>query len=123
MDWIPRKQMQDFVYIDHRSEVGIVGTLPEAHGEDIIALGGYYLDPHANRAEMAFVVKDEWQNLGIGAFTLTYLVRIAKRHGIAGFTAEVLEDNKAMQAVLRKSDYKVTSHLSEGVYSYILDFA
>ena len=36
------KQIQDFVYIDHRNEVAIVGTLPEAHGEEIIAVGRYY---------------------------------------------------------------------------------
>ena len=122
MKWVPRKQIRDLVYIDHRTEVAIVGTLPEAHGEDIIALGGYYLDSRTNRAEIAFIVKDEWQNRGIGLFMLRHLTGIAKRQGIAGFTAEVLQDNKAMQAVFGKSDCKVTSQLGEGVYSYVLDF-
>jgi len=123
MKWVSRKQIQDFVYIDHRSEVSIVGTLPEAHGEEIIALGGYYLDPHMNRAEIAFVVKDAWQNRGIGSFLLRYLTRVAKRQGIAGFTAEVLRDNRRMRAVFDGSDCKTKSQLREGVYSYELDFA
>jgi len=122
MKWVPRKQIRDLVYIDHRTEVAIVGTLPEAHGEDIIALGGYYLDSRTNRAEIAFIVKDEWQNRRIGLFMLRHLTGVAKRQGIAGFTAEVLQDNKAMQAVFGKSDCKVTSQLGEGVYSYVLDF-
>ncbi|HHL33666.1 MAG TPA: acetyl-CoA hydrolase/transferase family protein, partial [Desulfobulbaceae bacterium] len=37
------RQIQDFVYIDHRRDVAIVGTVPEAHGEEIIAVGRYYL--------------------------------------------------------------------------------
>ena len=64
MKRIPRKQMQNFVYIDHRNEVAIVGTVPEAHGEDIIAIGRYYLDQKTNRAEVAFVVRDDWQKRG-----------------------------------------------------------
>jgi len=122
MRWVPRKQIHDIVYVDHRNEVSIVGTVPEAYGEEIIALGGYYLDQHTNRAEVAFIVGDKWQGRGIGAFMLRYLISIAKRHGIAGFTAEVLWENRAMQAVLRKSDCKLTSRLSEGVYSYTLEF-
>jgi len=39
MKRIPRKQLQNFVYVDHRNEVAIVGTLPEAWGEEIIAIG------------------------------------------------------------------------------------
>lgn len=119
---VPRKQIQDFVYVDHRNEVAIVGTLPEAHGEQIIAIGRYYLDPRTNRAEVAFVVLDEWQGKGIGAFLCRHLMNIAKRNGISGFTAEVLRENRRMQAVFNKADCNVTSRLSEGVISYQLDF-
>ncbi len=122
MKQIPQKQIQDFVYIDHRDEVVLVGTLPEAHGDEIIAVGGYYLDPRTNRAEVAFVVRDEWQNRGIGKFMLTQLTNIAKRNGIAGFIAETLEENRGMQAVFNHSGLKVRSRLESGVYSYVLDF-
>jgi acyl-CoA hydrolase/RimJ/RimL family protein N-acetyltransferase len=123
MKRIPQKQIQDFVYIDHRNEVSIVGTLPEAYGEEIISVGGYYLDPRTNRAEIAFIVRDEWQNRGLGSFMLKYLTSIAKRNGIAGFTAEVLQENRGMQAVFNKSGLKVKSRLEGGVYSYEIDFA
>ena len=123
MKWISREQVQNFVYIDHRTEVAIVGTLPEAFGEDIIAVGRYYLDPHTNRAEVAFIVDDAWQNRGIGSFLLKHLITIAKRNGIAGFTAEVLRDNRAMQTVFQKSGCKVRSQLKEDIYYYEMDFA
>jgi RimJ/RimL family protein N-acetyltransferase len=116
------KQIQDFVYVDHRDQVAIVGTLPEAHGEDIIAVGRYYLDPRTNRAEIAFVIHDRWQNRGIGTFLFRQLKDLARRNGIGGFTAEVLRENRAMQAVLHKSDCSVRSEMHDGVYSYTLDF-
>ncbi len=119
---VPRKQIQDFVYIDHRNDVAIVGTLPEASGEDIIAVGRYYLDPKTNRAEVAFVVRDQWQNHGIGTFLLQHLTRIARRNGIRGFTAEVLTENKSMQAVINKSNTKVKSKVGGNVISFEMDF-
>ncbi|MBM3879730.1 MAG: GNAT family N-acetyltransferase [Verrucomicrobia bacterium] len=119
---IPRKQIQEFVYIDHRHDVTIVGTVPEAHGEEFIAVGSYYLDPKSNMAEVAFVVQDHWQNRGIGTYLLRYLMRIARRNGIRGFTAEVLTDNKAMQAVFNKSNTKIKTRFAGNVVSYEMAF-
>jgi acyl-CoA hydrolase/RimJ/RimL family protein N-acetyltransferase len=120
--FVSRQQIQDFVYIDHRNDVTIVGTLPEAYGEDIIAMGSYYLDPKTNLAEVAFIVDDRWQNKGIGAFLLRHLMRTARRNGIRGFTAEILVENKAMQAVVNKSNTKLRSKVSGNVISYEMDF-
>ncbi len=119
---IPLKQVQDFVFIDHRSDVAIVGTLPEVHGEQFVAIGRYFLDPTTNRAEVAFVVRDEWQNRGIGAYLLKNLTTIARRNGIGGFTAEVLKQNRAMQSVFNTSGLKVKSQLDGEVYHFDLDF-
>ena len=119
---VSRQQIQDFVYIDHRNDVTIVGTVPEAHGDDIIAVGSYYLDPKTNLAEVAFVVGDKWQNRGIGTFLLKHLMRIARRNGIRGFTAEVLIENKPMQAVINKANCKIKSKFAGNVYSYEMEF-
>jgi len=119
---VSRHQIQDFVYIDHRNDVTIVGTLQEAHGEELVAVGSYYLDPKTNLAEVAFVVGDKWQNHGIGTFLLKHLMRIARRNGIRGFTAEVLRENKPMQAVINKSNTKVSSKFTGNVHSYQMDF-
>ena len=119
---IPRKQIQEFVYIDHRNDVAIVGTIPEAHGEEIIAIGRYYLDTSSNHAEVAFVVRDDWQNKGIGTFLFNHLVKIARRNGINGFTAEVLRVNRGMQSIFDKSNCMVKSSVNGDAYSYRLAF-
>jgi acyl-CoA hydrolase/GNAT superfamily N-acetyltransferase len=116
------RQIQNFVYIDHRKDVAIVGTVPEAHGEDIVAVGRYYLDERTNRAEVAFIVRDGWQNKHIGTFLFKHMVNIAKRAGISGFTAEVLRDNKRMQAIFNRSNLRIRSELQEDVYSFQIDF-
>ncbi|MGE4559221.1 MAG: GNAT family N-acetyltransferase [Desulfobulbus sp.] len=116
------RQIQDFVYIDHRRDVAVVGTIPEAHGEQIIAVGTYYLNEKTNLAEVAFVVRDGWQNKRLGTYLFRHLTKIAKRNGIAGFTAEVLRENERMQNVFNHSGLKVESRLEEGVYSFHIEF-
>ena len=116
------KQIHQFVYVDHRKDVAIVGVVPEAHGEDIVAVGRYFLDEKTNRAEVAFVIRDDWQNKGIGTFLFKHLVHIAVANGISGFTAEVLRENKRMQSIFKKSGYNVKSSLEEGIYSFRIDF-
>ena len=122
MKQIQQKQILDFVFVDHRKEIGIVGTIPRGAEEEILAFGGYYLDEKTNRAEIALVVQDDWQNRGIGSFMIKYLSRIAKKDGIRGFTAEVITTNKTMQAVMHKLDGKIESALGGNIYSMRTDF-
>jgi GNAT superfamily N-acetyltransferase len=119
---VPQHEIQNFVFIDHRTDVAIVATLPEAHGDDILAIGRYYLDEKSNMAEVAFVVRDDWQNRGIGSSLLQHLTNIARRNGIRGFTAEVLRGNVAMQRVFHKSNLNVSSQPAEDVYSFTMLF-
>ena len=120
---IPRRQIQNFVYTDFRSEMAIVGTVPEAHGEEVVAIGRYYLVPQTNRAEVAFTVHDDWQQRGIGTFLLKYLITIARQNGIAGFTAEVLRDNKAMLSVFQKSGCRIQCIFEDDAFRLEIDFA
>ncbi|MBD3422025.1 MAG: GNAT family N-acetyltransferase [Chitinivibrionales bacterium] len=119
---LPRRQIKDLVYINHRTDVAVVATVPEAHGDQIIAVGRYYLDQTTNRAEVAFIVQDDWQNKGVGTMLLDELTKIAKRNGIKGFTAEVLRENRSMQQVLNKSDCNISCTPDDNALSYKLDF-
>lgn len=114
--------LQQFVFLDHRTEVTVVGTVTEASGEEIVAVGHYFLDPRTNRAECAFLVGDRWQGRGLGRFLFRWLQAIARRNGIAGFTAEVLSQNRAMRHVFESSGLQVHRRCSSGVYHYDLDF-
>ncbi len=116
------KQLLDFIYVDHRQNVALVLTIPEARGEEIIAVARYFLDEASNRAEVAFLVRDDWQGRGIGKLLLEALVVIAKRSGLRGFTALVLRDNRKMQAVFNHSGLTVKSFLEDDVYRFEMDF-
>jgi len=50
------------------------------------------------------------------------LIRAAREEGIAGFKADVLENNRAMLKVYEKALYPVQTVLSGGVYKITIPF-
>jgi acetate---CoA ligase (ADP-forming) len=66
-----------------------------------------YMRINAERAEVAFLVADAWQQRGISTIMLGHLAAIAEQHGIATFVAEVLPVNHRMIKVFRQSGFPV----------------
>jgi acetyl coenzyme A synthetase (ADP forming)-like protein len=66
-----------------------------------------YIRIDATRAEVAFLVADEWQGHGIATILLAHLAAVAQGQGISTFTAEVLPANHRMIEVFRQSGFPV----------------
>ena len=83
----------------------------------------YFLDPKTQAAEVAFIVQDEWQAKGMGAFLLSYLTSIAIQRGIKNFYATVLPENKAMLNIFYNCGFNVNTNFDGSSYtiSYDLD--
>jgi len=106
---LPHERLQHMVNIDYRDEMAIVGIIGPPENQEIICVGRYNRDPKTNFAEVAFVVRDDYQNRGLSTFLLKHLTQIAQDRGIYGFTAEVLATNQKMLHVFNKSGLKITS--------------
>jgi RimJ/RimL family protein N-acetyltransferase len=117
----PHKDVQQLTNIDYRQDISIVGTVPGASGEQIVAIAQYFLDPKTHAAEVAFIVQDEWQQKGMGTFLLDYITKIAKQRGVRRFCAKVLPVNKPMLAVFHNSGYKVNTEFDGEVYGITYD--
>jgi GNAT superfamily N-acetyltransferase len=73
----------------------------KAGHKEMVAIGTYAEDTE-RRAEVAFVVREDHQGLGIASHLLQTLERIARRNGFRGFRATVLSENVAMLRVFKK---------------------
>ncbi len=71
---------------------------------------------------MAFAIRDDYHNRGIGTEMLSYLTYLAKREGLLGFTAEVLIDNRAMLHVFEKGGFDIKKKSDAGVYDLKMAF-
>jgi ribosomal protein S18 acetylase RimI-like enzyme len=73
-------------------------------------------------AEVAFLIKDDYQNVGLGSEMLRILTESARSQGIRGFVADVLVDNKAMLSIFHAAFETIESTLEEGIYTLKMHF-
>jgi ribosomal protein S18 acetylase RimI-like enzyme len=96
-----------FLNIDFVNHVALVAVLEEL-GRPRIVGGGRYIVVQPGRAEVAFVVVDQYQGQGIGSALLRHLATLARRAGIDELIAEVLSDNTSMLKVFEKSRFRLS---------------
>lgn len=104
---MPHERLQEFVVINYAEEVSIQAIIRKDAKEEIVGIGRYYLDENTHTAEVAFTVKDAFQNHGIGTELLTYLIYLAKKRGLIGFVAELLKENRPMYRVFNKAGFQL----------------
>jgi acyl-CoA hydrolase len=119
---MPHERLQEFVVIDYTREMVILATQSVGEKENIVGVGQYGLDEMSHTAEVAFVVRDDFQNRGIGTELLEYLTLLAKRQGLRGFTAEVLVENRPMLSLFQKMGFDIETRTESGVYELQMMF-
>jgi acyl-CoA hydrolase/GNAT superfamily N-acetyltransferase len=119
---MPHERLQKFVSIDYSREMVILATIEQEGKELAVGMGQYLIDKATHTAEVAFVVLDGYQGKGIGAELLKYLTFLAKRRGLLGFTAAVLQDNKPMLRLFEGMGFVVEKRLDAGVYELTMSF-
>jgi GNAT superfamily N-acetyltransferase len=104
--------------VDFENEIALMVTIGEKETETIIGAGRYVAFDAAGAqrsAEVAFTVEEDYQGLGIASITLRHLAGIAKGKGIAQFDAEVLQEDRGMLAVFKRSGFPMKQESAEGV--------
>lgn len=116
------EQLQEYVVIDYSREMTILAVIHQYNKEVIVGMGQYFVDEREHTAELAFVVRDDYQNKGIAAELLSYLTVLAKKQGLLGFTAEVMLDNGSMMHLFEKSGFEIEHTIFTGSYAMKMSF-
>ena len=87
--------------VDYHKNMSILGLVQKGGHKEIMAIGSYAQDSD-DRAEVAFVVREDFQNKGIASYLLEILENIARENHYNGFCATVLRENSAMISVFKK---------------------
>ncbi|MBD3391409.1 MAG: GNAT family N-acetyltransferase [Chitinivibrionales bacterium] len=117
----PHKFVQEFTSIDYSTDMAIAATIQDMGGESIVGVGHYFLNRETNRAELSFLVRDDWQAKGIGTLLFEILVDIARRRGVKGFEASVLASNAGMLNVFFNSGFEVSTKREEDMFVISFD--
>ena len=99
---------------DAKREVVLLVTIAEGEAETVIG-GGRYVVGTPGTAEIAFMVEEDYHGRGIASLLLRHLARVARENGISTFEADVLAENKAMQAVFARTGWPMQTRREGGV--------
>lgn len=119
---MPHERLQDFSVIDYTKETVILALMNKGRKEIAVGLGQYGIDPQSHTAEVAFVIRDAFQNKGIGTELLSYLTLLAKKQGLLGFTAEVLIENRSMLHLFEKMGFDIEKKAISGIFELKMPF-
>jgi RimJ/RimL family protein N-acetyltransferase len=121
---MPHERLQEFCIIDYTKEMLILAIKQSENQdqEEVVGVGQYGIDEGAHSAEVAFVVRDDYQRKGIGTELLTYLTFLARKQGLLGFTAEVLMENKPMLHIFESAGFDLEKRISDQVYELRMTF-
>jgi len=119
---MPLRRVWPYVAIDYENEMNIVATVVQDGMENIVAMGSYVRIPNTEMAEVAIVVRDDWQNRGLGTKLLERLIEVAIAKGLKGFTAWVLTENAPMMRVFKKLGHRLEYTVEGDVYHVTVHF-
>lgn len=112
---LPHDKLQVFCNVDFQNEVALVGVAGPVEALQIVAIGRYFLQKNGKEADLAFIVRDDFQRQGLGSYLFKQLVEIGKSRGVKTFCADVLMENAGMLKIFKRSGLDVQSVNEEGV--------
>lgn len=107
-EWVHRLTSVD--YVDR------LALVIECGGE-LVGVGRYDRCLPGDTAEVAFIVRDDYQRVGLAHQLLDALTRAAWDRGITEFSAVTMPSNREMMSVFHRSGYPVTMSLSQNEIS------
>jgi acyl-CoA hydrolase/GNAT superfamily N-acetyltransferase len=119
---LTRDDAEHLCSVGYETEMAIVAVVGEAESERMVASAQYFVDHSTGLADVAYMVDPEWHGRGLGGALHRLLCDYAIRHGVRGFTADVLEENIGMLTVFERGPGTLSRHLSSGIYELRLIF-
>jgi acyl-CoA hydrolase/GNAT superfamily N-acetyltransferase len=119
---MPHKKMQAYVNVDYSHMMSVVALVGESDQETIIAEARYVKDEQSAFGDLAFVVDEKYQGIGIGSYLYKMLIRLAKDRGLKGFSAEVLQENQSMMKVFENGLLPINARVENGLSRLTISF-
>jgi acyl-CoA hydrolase/GNAT superfamily N-acetyltransferase len=111
---LPVSQAEHLCNVDYETEMAFVAVVGGAERETVVGSSCYHVNPTTNLAEIAFMIRPEWQSLGLGSMLQQRMTEYAKSKGLRGFTAEILARNIKMRMLAQRAE-NVSMKVEDGV--------
>jgi acetyltransferase len=116
----PHETRVRYCNIDYDREIAIVPELTEEGRRKILGVVRVSIEPDGKAGEIAFIVADPWQGLGLGTKLVDYAIEICKERGIETLYAIILPDNYRAMNLMKKMGFTL-SYMEDGNVKGILN--
>lgn len=110
-------------FIDYDREMALVAISkdPANSQGDIMAVGRLTRSPGSRQGEVAVLVSDHYQKIGLGAELLARLIQVARDEKLDRLMATILLENMAMRALAKRFGFRLASDTDLGVIRAVLE--
>lgn len=109
---LPMSAVRRLIRVDHDLREALVAVV----GSEVVGVARYDRSPaEPTSAELAVVVEDAWQGVGLGRQLLREVIDLAARRGVRTVTATVQEDNERVLGLVRRLLPDATAECEAGV--------
>jgi len=103
----PHEVRVRYCNIDYDREMAIVAELTENGHKKILGVVRLSLEPNRKNGEIAFIVADSWQGLGLGTKMVDYMIEICKDMEVETIYGIMLPDNLRAIGLLKKMGFDI----------------
>lgn len=108
----PHEQMVRYCNIDYAREMSIVAELSEGNVRRIIGVASLVIDGRRSRdgyreGEIAVIVADPWQGLGLGTKLVDYILEIAEDMNVKVVNAVMLANNARIIDLMKRMGFRL----------------
>jgi acetyltransferase len=118
------ERARELAEVDNQTQSSaILAFATQAEGSPLIGVARLARNAYGapGAAEIAVVVRDDYQGQGIGTHLLTMLVQLAQQMGFTALEATVQADNHQALSMTHKTPFPVQRHTSHGETHLLLD--
>jgi GNAT superfamily N-acetyltransferase len=113
---LPPAAVRHLVHVDHDFREAVVAVV----GDEVVAVARYDRSPtDPASAEVAVVVEDGWQGLGLGRQVMAGVLVLAAVRGVDRVTATVQEDNTAALRLVARLLSAATVECADGICTVV----
>jgi acetyltransferase len=116
----PHEMRVRYCNIDYDREIAIVAELTEDGQRKILGVVRVPIEPDKKTGEIAFIVADPWQGLGLGSKMVDYMIEICKDKGLETIYGVMLPDNYRAIGLMKKMGFTI-EYLDDGTVKATLN--
>ena len=103
----PHEVRVRYCNIDYDREIAIVAEMTEEGRRKILGVVRLIVEPDGRSGEIAFIVADPWQGLGLGTKMIEYVIEICKDKDLESIYGIMLPDNRRAIRVMKDMGFAI----------------